>query len=117
MEAAEALLSEDRPILYPSCFHSQQAAEKYIKAFLTWHQIEFPKTHVFGGLLDLIGNVNTNLATKLADAASLNPYGVDIRYPSDILEPSFEEAKEALNIALKVRNAVMNEMKEFFTNE
>lgn len=28
-----------------AAFHSQQAAEKYLKAFLVWHQIEFQKTH------------------------------------------------------------------------
>ncbi|HOE12382.1 MAG TPA: HEPN domain-containing protein [bacterium] len=33
------------PFLYPACFHAQQAAEKYLNALLTWHQIEFPKTH------------------------------------------------------------------------
>ena len=26
-------------------FHAQQATEKFIKAFLVCHQIEFPKTH------------------------------------------------------------------------
>jgi HEPN domain-containing protein len=26
-------------------FHAQQSAEKFIKAFLVSHQIEFPKTH------------------------------------------------------------------------
>jgi len=28
-----------------SVFHSQQAAEKALKAFLTFHQIKFRKTH------------------------------------------------------------------------
>lgn len=33
------------------CFHSKQAGEKYIKAYLVWHEINFPKTH---SLEDLI---------------------------------------------------------------
>lgn len=37
-----------------ACFHSQQSAEKTLKAFLVWLEIEFPKTHVLGDLLDLI---------------------------------------------------------------
>lgn len=45
MKASEALLAAEPPFLYPSCFHAQQASEKYLKALLTWHQIEFPKTH------------------------------------------------------------------------
>ena len=28
MHAAETLLSSERPLLYPVCFHAQQAAEK-----------------------------------------------------------------------------------------
>ena len=27
------------------CFHAQQAAEKYLKAYLTTYKIAFPKTH------------------------------------------------------------------------
>ena len=44
LNAAEALLDKDTPFLFPACFHAQQAAEKYLKAMLTWHQIEFQKT-------------------------------------------------------------------------
>ena len=36
-------------------FHAQQAAEKYLKALLTRHQVEFPKTHVIRRLLILPG--------------------------------------------------------------
>ncbi len=35
-------------------FHAQQAVEKYLKAFLTRHQTEFPKTHVIRRLLLLL---------------------------------------------------------------
>ena len=54
LEAAEVLFYKTPPLLYPACFHSQQAVEKYLKAFLTWHQVEFPKMHALGELLDLI---------------------------------------------------------------
>lgn len=112
MDAAEALLSEERPVLYPSCFHSQQAAEKLMKAFLTWHQIEFPKTHILGELLDLIAEVDEELAMSMNDATALNPYGVETRYPGDIPEPSLEQAEEALALARKVADAIMKRLKE-----
>ncbi len=35
IEAADELLSSERSLLYPACFHCQQAAEKYLKGFLT----------------------------------------------------------------------------------
>lgn len=27
------------------CFHAQQAVEKYLKAFLIYHDVDFPRTH------------------------------------------------------------------------
>ena len=55
LKAAEILFRRKPPLLYPSCFHSQQAGEKYLKAFLTHNQIDFPKTHVIGELLVQVG--------------------------------------------------------------
>jgi len=107
LEAAEALLSQDPPFLYPSCFFSQQAAEKHLKALLTWHQVEFPKTHVIGELLDLLAEVDPSLAQSLADTTALNPYGVEIRYPGDQPEPDSVQATTALDLARKVRDAIM----------
>jgi HEPN domain-containing protein len=58
LAAAEALMRNKPPLLYPVCFHCQQASEKYIKAFLTHRQIEFPKTHNIRDLLDLAATVD-----------------------------------------------------------
>lgn len=106
--SAEYLLSHDPPLLYPSCFHSQQAAEKCLKAFLTWKQVEFPKTHIIEELLDLISTFDIELAASLESAAKLTPYGVDLRYPGDQGEPSLEESRNALRLAAQVRDAVLS---------
>lgn len=108
LEAAEVLFFKDPPLLYPACFHSQQAAEKYLKAFLTWHQVEFPKTHALGELLDLISQVDGDLADKLSGLTALNPYGVEVRYPGDTPEPNGQQAEEALGLGRSVRKAVLN---------
>jgi HEPN domain-containing protein len=107
MKVSEALLAAEQPFLYPACFHAQQAAEKYLKALLTWHQIEFPKTHAIEQLLDLIKHADAETALSLRDAAVLSPYGVDIRYPSDQPEPNLEETRQAVELAGKVRDAVL----------
>jgi HEPN domain-containing protein len=111
-QAAEALLSRDPPLLYPSCFLCQQAAEKYLKALLTWHQAEFPKTHLMGALLDILATVNASLAESLAGATALNPYGVEVRYSGDRPEPTADEAAAALDLARKVRDAVRHALPE-----
>lgn len=104
--AAELLLSEGR-YLNLAGFHAQQAAEKFLKAFLVEHQIEFPKTHNIAELLDLVGRRNQSLAESLRNAADLTPYGAEIRYPGDTPELSAEEAKTAVRLAGDVRKAVL----------
>src|SRR4030043_2043372 len=63
-----------------SAFHSQQAAEKYLKAFLVWHQIEFQKTHDIETLLKLAGKVDSKIPDVLKDAVILTPSGGAYRY-------------------------------------
>ena len=107
IRSADALLAQDHPLLYPSCFHSQQAAEKYIKALLTWWNIEPPKTHELGKLLKMVEARNAELAAPLLDVIVLNTYAVDIRYPGDQPEPSLEESREALELAQRVQAAIL----------
>ena len=107
LQAAESLFSHIPPLLYPACFFSQQAAEKYLKALLTHHNVEFPKTHVIGELLDLLASVDAPLALSLAGVTALSPYSVEIRYPGDMPEPTVAEAQEALRLAHFVREAVL----------
>ena len=111
IKAADALLSVEFPLLFPSCFHSQQAVEKYLKALLTLHQVEFPRTHSIRELLDLINTFDKNIASELQSAVSLTPYGVESRYPGDLPEPKLDETREALEIARLVEKAVMNIIK------
>jgi len=87
-------------------FHCQQAAEKYFKAFLTWQQIEFPKTHDLSLLFGLISTAAPSLTESLNEVAILNPYGVEIRYPGDVPEITAEEAEEAVELAEKVRELI-----------
>lgn len=42
---AKSALRRSKPLTIGSCFHSQQCAEKYFKAMLISHDVEFPKTH------------------------------------------------------------------------
>ena len=113
LAAAEILVAQQPPLLGIIGFHCQQAAEKYIKAFLVLHDIKFTKTHDIELLIDLIGNVDNSLADILHDAIILSDYGVDVRYPGDIPELTPEEAKEAVKLASMVRNAIRSALKEF----
>ncbi|MFH0962531.1 MAG: HEPN domain-containing protein [Planctomycetota bacterium] len=98
----------DQSLLYPNAivFHSQQAAEKCIKALLVWREIPFPKTHDFKVLLELIRPTDATLAESLRDVVVLTSYGVEPRYPGDHPDATPQEAQEAVALALKVRKAV-----------
>ena len=51
--AARELRARLSPNYDAVCFHAQQAAEKYLKAFLQEHEVDFPKTHNLIELLEL----------------------------------------------------------------
>ena len=107
LEAAEELLSSKRNLHYPACFHCQQAAEKCLKGYLTWFQIEFPKTHSIRELLNLARAINGDLVERVKEASSLTTYGVEVRYPGDLPEPTRQEAETALALARSVRDEIL----------
>ena len=110
LNACKALLSANPPVIPPACFHAQQAAEKYLKAFLTSRALEFPKAHDLQQLVDLVGSIEPALAGQLSEAASLSPYGVEIRYPGEAPEPDAKEAEKALDIAKAVRDTIVKRL-------
>ena len=83
LQAARLLCAGELDDYFVSGFHAQQAVEKYIKAFLVRHQIEFPKTHDIGRLRQLVARRDATLAERLERADVLTPYGVDMRYPEE----------------------------------
>jgi len=109
---ARHILQTDAPFLNAAAFHAQQAAEKYLKAFLVWLQVPFPKTHDLEILLKLIAARNPSLAESLEDAVQITDYGVEVRYPGDVPPLSLEEASNAVAIADKTHQAVATALKE-----
>ncbi len=104
---AEYLVEDD--VAFPGviAFHCQQAAEKYIKALLTWTDVDFPKTHDLRGLLDMLPPSHAQLGDELSEIIVLTPYGVELRYPTDRPEATPDEAREAVQLAQGVRAAIM----------
>ena len=88
-----------------ACFHAQQAAEKTLKAFLVWLEIEFPKTHVLEDLLDLIAQKDLSLENWRGALQRITPFAVETRYPEFSL-PSLEEASQAVETARTVSDFI-----------
>ena len=99
LQAARLLCAGELDDYFVSGFHAQQAVEKYIKAFLVRHQIEFPKTHDIGRLRQLVARRDATLAERLERADVLTPYGVDMRYPEEFEVISQKQAEQAVALA------------------
>jgi HEPN domain-containing protein len=113
LNVARYLLAENLPYYGAIGFHAPQAAEKFLKAYLVAHQVEFPKTHDLGRLLDLIAPVDGALATALSAAVQLTDYGVDARYPGDLPQLDADGAKSAVDRAVDVRDAITSQLESY----
>lgn len=88
-------------------FHCQQAAEKALKAYLTWRDRPFRRTHELGDLLVECIALEPAFAILKEAADTLTPYAVDPRYPGeDAGMPSADEMDEALPLAQQVMTFV-----------
>lgn len=112
---SEHLLSESSPYRTAIVFHAHQSAEKYLKAFLVYHQCEFHKTHDIRQLLDLVEGINPEISVGLQDLDELTPYAVETRYPGDCPDVSDEDAKRAVQLARKAKKIVTQAMREINT--
>ncbi len=93
------LLDEDNEsdILTKSiCFHGQQCIEKYLKAYLTYYDVIFGKTHNLDKLIEMLKPYDAEIAK--IDLEGISEYGVDVRYPF-YDEPSVSRAKEVFATA------------------
>ena len=108
--SAEALLTLlEIPEIDTACFHCQQCAEKYIKAFLVEHEVDFPRNHDLVRLMVLCLKVDKSFETIHDHLRRLENYGVIIRYPG--LTVPLEMAHEALENADQVRSFVRKKLK------
>jgi len=86
-------------------YHAQQCAEKYLKALLVFHRIDFPYTHNISRLIELCP-MSEAWKSSVIDAEELSPYAISTRYPGEEDEVSKQEALRAIEIAEQVRNLV-----------
>jgi len=86
------------------CFHAQQASEKFLKAYLAYHDVDFPRTHDLDFLLLECQKIDKE-AFQI-DFKSLTDFGVSVRYPDDFYIPDEKEALEYRDTAITVKEIV-----------
>jgi HEPN domain-containing protein len=92
-----------------ACFQAQQAAEKYLKGFLAFHDIPFPFTHNLADLTELCAGVDVTFHSLTQMASELTPYAVRLRY-DDSVWPPLEAANEARAPAVAIRDFVLGRL-------
>ena len=107
LEFAAVNLNEGRTFYPQICFHFHQAAEKYLKAFIIAHDLEFRRIHDLPVLLGICSAEDSTLE-ELRDACEyLNAFYVETRYP--VYWPtsfSREEATRAFEAADQISTVI-----------
>lgn len=90
------------------CFHYQQAAEKYLKAFIVTHELEFRKSHELLELLNICKAKEQTFSMIEDECNFLNRFYIDTRYP--VHWPASygkEDALKAQRAAKKIAETVL----------
>lgn len=93
-------------------FHCQQAVEKAFKAFLTYHDQPFRKTHNLEELGEECLRLDASLAQLVDEAVPLSEYAWAFRYPGELDTPDLHECEAALSVALGVYQATLGRLPE-----
>jgi HEPN domain-containing protein len=87
------------------CFNAQQCIEKYCKALLIYHRIDFPKTHD----LNALARLKPDLLLSLLDDGQrrrMTEYATVLRYPNERTPVLRAEARKAVAIARRIRRDI-----------
>jgi HEPN domain-containing protein len=108
-EAADALLyGREVSIATVVCFHCQQCAEKYLKAYLQEHLVEFERNHELITLMNLCASLDPEFRLLKRDLESLKTYAVAVRYPG--FHVTKKSAEEAFRSAKRVRKLIRSKL-------
>ena len=106
--AGNLLLGEGTFFLNVVASQAQQAAEKYLKGYLTWRQKFFPKSHDLKILLNLLAETDPQITSELKEIVKLTSYVITARYAEDISAISLGQAEEAIALAKKAEGAIIS---------
>lgn len=110
LRAAEHERTATPPLTGDMVFHAQQLVEKSLKAFLSWHDRPFRKTHSLVELGQQCTLLQPDLEPLLREAAPLTEYAWKFRNPGEEEEPALEEADTALAKARRVFHTILDRL-------
>ena len=102
LTSAHVLAAQVEPLLDTAVYHCQQAGEKSVKAFLTFHDCEFERIHDVERLVRLAMPYEGRFAEFVDGARLLTPYATFFRYPGITVEPTESEFAQAILAATDI---------------
>jgi len=106
----EVILKEESFSPNPVCFHAQQAAEKYLKGFLAYHDLHTRKIHDLETLIKDCIKIDKSFEELCENANFLNQFYIESRYPDDYVQFSNDDAKKACDVAIKIKKFILKKI-------
>ena len=107
IESSRILLQSPNPLFDIAIYHTQQCAEKSLKAVLAFNMKEISKTHNLKTLLEDCFLIDKSFEDLFDDCVYLDPFATLYRYPEGDLMPEKKEVLEALESAERIINFVI----------
>lgn len=104
--ALRELRARRRPNYDSACFHSQQMAEKYLKAWLQENDQPIPRIHNLAELVSLCVQRDQLFTLIENDLKGLDGYAIRVRYPGQ--NATRQEAVLAVKFARHIRVFIRN---------
>lgn len=110
LAGAKRMLESDMPDL--AVYHYHQAAEKYLKAFLSLHGEPLRKSHDIAALLLKCASIDRSfpIPSNVDDVDEMTQFATKFRYPNEE-EVDFPDTKE-IDIAQKLSEEIQNIVNE-----
>lgn len=99
LQSARKLSRDDDETFDTAVYHTQQCAEKALKAFLVFKKHAPLRTHDLAKLIEVCDQYDGSFKQLIDYASDLQPYAVYSRYPDDIFSVNQELTLKAIKKA------------------
>ena len=106
VESAKVLAAHPHSLRDTAVYHCQQAAEKALKAYLTWADSPFQKIHDLTTLLAQCSCHDAAFSQHQDACEILTPYATLFRYPGEVMEPDASDVAEAIQLTTQILDFV-----------
>ncbi|MFN0082772.1 MAG: HEPN domain-containing protein [Ferruginibacter sp.] len=111
LEVAEHILNElEFTVFRAVCFNSQQSAEKYLKAYQLYFDLEIVKTHDINYLISTLKEFDNDIVQLEIFAKQLINYAVKYKYPDDFEDLTKLNAQESIQIAKQLQQFILSKI-------